>query len=535
MVGALALAPRRLHPAQRRRLAARLPEAEPHEVVLRPLGGGAPATMIVTARETDFIGAVLDDLAAPDFQQRLAARRGRRRGADGVLELHLPMHRRFHLVLLEASCRMPGRPRLDPAKLDGMGMVLRRVDPGGMAGWMINGSRRRGWLRLHGDTLDPDPARRALPRTPAARSIATMIAERRSEAPFIEQTVGLFLAPPDLCARLGRTILYGLVPVASAEESDLAPPAAEYSAMSPGEAAALTQHLSGYLKQRPRLAMPRARQTLDPAWRPLDSQPVAGSDDDRLKTFAIFLQQLLLELGAFEPDEPAARALIDALDAIALPMADDRQGRVIRTMPAGRFVAAAAQVLVAGEPNVTGLTMPLEWPAIDAARGAQLSGLALACLPARSAALAPPAPKFDQRGARYAVRGFIRVRGHDDCPPKLVWSEYSETFRILPWWESDGPAARIALPDIADLKKIKPSVAFALPPSIANLLKGDPKKLAGGEGSTGGLDLAWICSFSIPAITICAFIVLGIFLALFNLIFGWLAWIRVCIPVPKPK
>jgi hypothetical protein len=535
MVGAVALAPRKVHPALRRRVPAGLPEIDPHEVVLRPFGGGGPRAMIVTAREADFIGAVLDDLAAADADLRLAARRGRRRGKDGVLELHLPMHRRFHLVLLEAACRTPGLPRLDPAKLEGMGLVIRRIDAGGWSGWMKDSARRQGWLALHGDSLDPDPALRPRPRNPAARQITDLIAARRGESVFAEETIGLFVAPPDLCAKLGRTVLYGLVPVASAEETDVAPPAPDYTNLPADEAAAMREHLSGYLKQRPRLAMPRAGEPLDPAWRPLDTNPTDdGTTEGRLKAFAIFLQQLLVEFDAFG-NEPTARALRDALDVIDLPMAEDRFGRVTRTMQAGTFAAQAAEILVAGEPNGAGLTMPLAWPAISAEAGNQLGTLALACLTRRFAALAPPAPKFDQLSARYAVRGFIRVRGHADCPPKLVWSEYSEAFRILPWWESDGPAAKIVLPDIADLKKIKPSVAFQMPPAIANLLKGDPKKLADGEGSTGGLDIAWICSFSIPAITICAFIVLGIFLSLLNLIFGWLAWIKICIPIPKPK
>jgi hypothetical protein len=536
MVGAVALAPRKAHPVLRRRVPARLPEVEPHQVMLRPFGGGEPVTMIVTAREADFIGAVLDDLAQPDSDQRLAARRNRRRGTDGVLELHQPVHRRHHLVLLEAACRAPGLPRLDARKIGGMGLVLRRDDGVGRAGWMIDGARRKGWLRVAEESLDPDPALRPLPSAPAARQIATLIAARRGEAPFAEQTVGLFAAPPDLCAKLGKTILYGIVPVASAEESDVAAPAPDYANLPADEAALLREHLSSYLKERPRLAMPRAEQELRPDWRPLDSQPTdESSTDGRLKSFAIFLQQLQAELGAFDPDEPAARALFDALDDIDLPMEENRRGRVIRTMKAGEFCRAAADILVAGEPNGTGLTMPLAWPAIDAAKGTQLTGLAIACLGPRFAQLAPPTPKFDELSAQYAVRAFIRVRGHEGCPSKLVWSDYSESFRILPWWESDGPATKIALPDIADLKKIKPSVAVQMPATIANLLKGDPKKLAEGDGENNPIGLAWICSFSIPAITICAFIVLSIFLALLNLIFGWLAWIKICIPIPKPK
>jgi len=534
MVAVLAATPRKVHPAVRRRLSATPMNVEPHDVALRPLGDAGASGMIVAARETDFVGAVLDDLAADDATVRLAARRGRRRGPDGVLELHLPMHRRFYLVLLEAVCRRPGSPRLDPAKLEGMGLVLRRVESSGWSAWMKAGALRKGWLPLHGDTQDPDPARRPRPSVAAARQIEALIAARRGDTVFAEQTVGLFVAPPALCARLGKTVLYGLVPVASAEESDVAAPAPDYANLPTDEAAAMRQHLSAYFKQRPRLTMPHAGLPLTPAWRPLDSNPADDTEAGRLKAFAVFLQQLMVELAVFE-DAPAGRALRAALNRIALPMEADALGRTTRTMPAGDFTAQAAPILVAGEANTSGLTMPLAWPAIDADTGAQLTGLALACLPSRFATLAVPAPKFDRRSARYAVRAFIRVRGHAGCPPHLVWSDYSERFRILPWWDSDGPVTKVALPDIGDLKKIKPSVAFEVPPSIANLLNGDMTKLKDGEGSTSGLDIAWICSFSIPAITLCAFIVLGIFLSLFNLIFGWLAWIKICIPIPKPK
>ena len=44
-----------------------------------------------------------------------------------------------------------------------------------------------------------------------------------------------------------------------------------------------------------------------------------------------------------------------------------------------------------------------------------------------------------------------------------------------------------------------------------------------------------VCSFAIPTITICAFIVLNIFLSLFDLIFRWMAFIKICIPIPLPK
>ena len=53
--------------------------------------------------------------------------------------------------------------------------------------------------------------------------------------------------------------------------------------------------------------------------------------------------------------------------------------------------------------------------------------------------------------------------------------------------------------------------------------------------SSGGIQLDWICGFNIPLITICAFFVLNIFLTLLNLVFFWIAFIKICIPFPVPK
>ena len=232
---------------------------------------------------------------------------------------------------------------------------------------------------------------------------------------------------------------------------------------------------------------------------------------------------------------PSDPALTAALARQQLVMARDRFGRVTRTMRADRFVREATPILLGSEANRTGLTMPLEWPEITPADAGALEAAALGALSARFAAVAPRTPKFDRDSDRYAVRAFIRVEGHAHCAPQLVWSGYSEAFRILPWWMNDAPPARISLPSIGDVRNVKPGVSFEMPPALANLLQKDMKKLKDGEGSTSGIELGWLCSFSIPIITLCAFIVLNIFLSLFNLIFQWLLWIKICIPYPRPK
>jgi len=534
MVTALAL-----HPAARRKLVARLPAEMPHDIMLRPFGGGPGSNMIVSADEQSFIDAILSDVARDDWRQALAGRRGKRRGSDGMLELSQPVHRRFHLVLVEAFCHQPGTPRLDPAKLDGQGFVLRRFENNRWQGWMTDGPKKLGWQALPQGDLDPDPTYRHWTRPGTAGRIDALILARHAPSRAAEEILPLFAAPPDLCDQIGRTLLYGLIPVTSGDRTETPEPAPDYNALPSAEAQAMRDHLSAYLKARPRIDMPRAGQVLDPAWNPLAVAPVPGTEDARLNAFGIFLQQLMVELGAFT-GTPAGRDLLAALDEISLPMARDAQGRITRRMTAGAFVAAAAPILVAGEGNggaggLGPLTMPLEWPSISAGLGARLTQLSLACLSQRFSAIAPGTAKFDGDTRHYAIRPFIRVKGHDDCPSRLIWAEYSEPFRVLPWWDGDGPATKIALPDLSNLRKMKPNVSFELPPGLANLLGGDMKKLKDGEGSTGGLDIFWLCSFSIPIITLVAFIVLNIFLSLFDLIFRWMAFIKICIPIPKPK
>ena len=96
------------------------------------------------------------------------------------------------------------------------------------------------------------------------------------------------------------------------------------------------------------------------------------------------------------------------------------------------------------------------------------------------------------------------------------------------------------LPDVTDpnyLKNLKPNVSFTVPAGLFNLLnRNSPDDFIKGSASqSGGVVLDWICSFNIPVITICAFIVLNIFLSLFDLFLHWMMFIKICIPFPRPK
>jgi hypothetical protein len=56
-----------------------------------------------------------------------------------------------------------------------------------------------------------------------------------------------------------------------------------------------------------------------------------------------------------------------------------------------------------------------------------------------------------------------------------------------------------------------------------------PLPKAGDGPCAGGL----VCSFSIPIITICALILLIIFVKLLDMVFFWMPFFQICLPLPK--
>lgn len=522
-----------LHPAQRRRVAAQMPALPDHAVHLRPLGGGDARTIIATSSAQDFIAGLFGDLQAADWAERLAAMRRLRKGpADDVLELNQPIHRRFQIALFEAFCVRPGSPRLDPAKITGSGLVIRRLRENRREGWIKRGNSIEGWIRVADPDADPDPAKAARHHANAAIRQAIAARQGQPQVPAKETVHGLYPAPPDVCEAIGKTVLFGVIPVVSAESSDMAADAIDYNALQGEDRIEMIGHLSEYLKDRPERDMPRKREVLAPEWNVLDATTMTS--DSRLSSLGTFLHQMTVELDALGQGA-AARALMAVLGEISLPVTEDIYGGVTSSVTAAEFVRMAGPVLIGRERNSGGFAMPIRWPAVSADLGNRLTEAALACLSEQYKARVGPPGKFADDNAQYVVRGFMRVAGHDGCPDKLVWSMESERFRILPWWDGDGPGTSISLPSIRKLKSVKPSVAFSMPPEIANLFKGDLKKVADGNAQEDTSGIAWLCSFSIPFITICAFICLNIFLGLFDLIFRWMMWIKVCIPIPKGK
>jgi len=149
-------------------------------------------------------------------------------------------------------------------------------------------------------------------------------------------------------------------------------------------------------------------------------------------------------------------------------------------------------------------------------------------------------PKLDPRpGVRYVIRCvYLRPRCRPDH--RETMSDPTEQFAIAPFFDPDAPARQIhiALPldtSLAGLRKAPRNVRVMVSRELQGQMQRvmDLKKVVKGEMDDGQpLDLGLICSFSLPIITICALVVLIIFVTLLNLVFWWVPLFKICFPVP---
>ncbi|HEX2828598.1 MAG TPA: hypothetical protein VHP37_19750 [Burkholderiales bacterium] len=525
---------------------------KPHPVLLRaprelqggvrvvPGQSGAPA--ILQRGDEDFIEATLESLRTQSARAALAkdiASASER----GTLKLFQPVQRQFHLAIVEAYCDTPGEPRVDPKRIESAGMVLRRVgERGGYEGWMRAGGKLMGWETIDAAAEadarhDPAPARRlalkAIGPVSLARELVAHASQQRG-ALSEEHVIPLFVAPPDVCEAAGRTLYYGIVPTSSNERAEA--PSEGPRNFGP-DTKAFRDHLVGMLNGDA-MTFDQAGETVSPAMRTTADIPAGASGHVASLTMLVrMLQQLAIEFDAFGTS-PASTALFNELQRIELPLVD-RGGRRRSPVKAGTFLKACVAPLLERDGKATAPEMPRSWPSRGSRDVGQLAQKLSAAMNERYKSVQASSGRFDRAGARYVLRAFVRIKPECGCPERTEWSAYTRPFTIAPWYEGAGaPAVQVPLPDPSDralLKSLKPNVAFVVPASLNNLFSQDAKKLAGGEGQEPSASpaLQWICGFSIPIITICAFIVLMIFLMLFDLIFRWLLFIKICIPFPK--
>jgi hypothetical protein len=127
-------------------------------------------------------------------------------------------------------------------------------------------------------------------------------------------------------------------------------------------------------------------------------------------------------------------------------------------------------------------------------------------------------------------------------PPLQVVSQASVPFQLAPYYDADAPAReiRIVLPtdvSIRGMRKFQKGVKFMISGSMQqkiNMITGNETNIIK-DGTVGseGTGLAFMCSFSIQIIFIVAFFLLLMFVIILNIAFWWIAFFRICIPIPK--
>jgi len=464
--------------------------------------------------------------------------------ATSAVTLYQPVQRVVHTALLAVSCNTVGSPALDPARVQSAGIVIRRVIQNqGVnqmdsppSAWMTSTNGQRRWAAINKlqERLDPDPTLR--PQLQSGQpELDRLLALQTISSAFTESYTPAFVAPPAVCEAAGRTLVYGVIPTASSEISTNAPTVPQYDpAMLAGSLPTLLQAGSH----------PATMPDKQIDYRFLsDDYATAHGADSLFPTFSLTLRLLYSSIGAFD-STPKAQALIAELNSHGVYFLTGQN--TLSRSPMGSFYQLAASTLIdydtpGGQPGPP-LTMPHLWDSFTSADESKILSAIAGLLQSRSAQVSAPTGRYQDSTRLYRARVFLRLKATaPGCPSQIVWSEFSDPFRIAAWYESAGRMlSPVPLPDPTDrnfLRNAKPNSAFAVPAGLMNAMQGSSLSgLSSGTASASGngAQLNWICGFNIPLITICAFFILNMFLSLLNIVFFWLPFVKTCIPLPTP-
>ena len=544
----------------------------PHEVELTGFGRQHAYPLIVQRTEQDFLAATIADAENDALTPITPSVNPDTRMSE--LRVFQPVHRTFNVALVELSCDEYGVPPLDPKKIDSAGIVVRRVQKTNLdskngapmacnEGWMSSKGALKGWMSLEpsAEDLDPDPTKRPEPYHAGTPALLALL-RKAAAPPMSEATTSLFAITPDARAKIGRTLMYAVVPCSSSERTEASDSMAEQKRhqYDPQDVA---DQMPPFFKQstgwrNDTIGGEKWAAKSDPSdgsVRGLDSvdQQVArtdiGSIDNKISKYVDNLRKIQIQYDLFGDDGAELRAAIEHLrvyydtakhtDKIGRPAIDHLREAC------DRLVSSTEQPPVnppsgwtPSTPSPSWFRMPTRWGAVSKDEAGAISKAVTKTLTAHLNAFLAPEGRFDDVNARYVVRAFARIKRDDGCPPKLIWSDPTPPFQIVPWFETGPtPPPVVVMPEVTpgNIRKFKPNVAFKMPSSLFDFLnKNAPKDLLAGQGSQGGDNgFDWICGFNIPIITLCAFIVLYIFLQLLNIVFWWMAFIKICIPIPR--
>ena len=122
------------------------------------------------------------------------------------------------------------------------------------------------------------------------------------------------------------------------------------------------------------------------------------------------------------------------------------------------------------------------------------------------------------------------------CDPIL--SEPTQPFKLARAVDPNAPArlVRIQAPSVRlqDLRKYAQGVGIQMSGDLNKVMNRVGPNLLKGEGlDTGGTGIAMVCTFSLQILFIIALVLVFVFAIVLNIVFWWLAFLRICLPIPK--
>lgn len=412
-------------------------------------------------------------------------------GADKLApRLFQPVHGHYTVVFASLVCRVPGLPEHALGPRDAVGFVVRRV----------LGNDEYSWSTTAAQSSPTSPP---VHRWSKLTDPATIHDQ--------EELLPLF---PVMWTDASRTrrAWAGLVPVSARERYE----AAVLARVTPDGEAPLD--------------------TLEARFFAPAQALIDGRSAPDLATQRAISRFALLDLAELVPaarTAPHSRQESSPLH-VHMPRHDDDAG--ITLQAAAAAIYARREGLLIGPP-------PDDLPAINLAdlTSKQLSKLRdhiTATLPKPSAS-PEDSKELPPDGTLYQIRCVYR-RPPCGLRPSTLVSAPSLPFRMASFLDLDAPhrPTRIPLPDIslAGLAKLKHSVGIVMSAAMRSKTEAASNKdiLDGESVDEVPQALGWITIWSIPIITLCATILLMIIAALLNLVFWWLPFLRITIPVPAP-
>jgi hypothetical protein len=468
------------------------------EVLRRPaiLGFGSDTFMddllADLARKPDAIAARVATGKSLSYRERQPGEAYGFQPTTEALKLYQPAHGWFYLVTGSLVCQLPGLPDhgVDLSAGDKAGFVLRRLGDGGRELALVVGSDgKKSWQPASGAALVD--GEELLPLFP----LGFQEGDRR------------------------RRMMAGVIPAASQDALQAAPVAGVSPPVDP----------SG--KPGPADAFEEVKGRVTNGINVLVSGPVPADATLQPETSRFILMDLADFLQQYIP------VAWNAIQNGSTPLG--KAGALVTFLRgltvSGRSVASLVKDILsfsldtAYPYNLAGLDVSPDLATTIATFEARLQD---ALEEATGTSIANVPIEVQSVGAtKYVVR---LVYQKPRCGPLQadVVSAPSEPFLLAPYFDVDAPSRpiRIAMPfdpSIKGLRQFKKNVKLVLSDALRKKVAGIGKindSIQGPGFDCGGF------SFSIPIITICAMIILFVFIFLLNIVFWWLPFVKICFP-----